>query len=329
MKEKNNGKKKTIMIAAIVIAALLILAALFALVFLNREINRISFEGSGEEVPEIDPQYAAANGILFPTEETIHDPRIINVLFLGTDYQIENEERGRADSNILCSLDTGKGEIRLISFERGIGVPIPGRGSDLLTHAYSYGGPTLSQSIISQMFNVEINGYAQVDFQSFADIINCIGGVDVELTELEAQALNGAIPTKTWTWVEVHEGWNHLGGHDTLEYCRLRSVDSDWGRQRRQRAVLEQIQKACRHMSLPELMKLADTVMPMIHTNLSKEDVTDIIRSMPKLLRGSVTQLQVPDKNSTEGYIRCLPDYESKKIANFLYDAGYDITSPY
>ena len=103
MKEKKNGKKKTIMIAAIVIAALLILAALFALVFLNREINRISFEGSGEEVPEIDPQYAAANGILFPTEETIHDPRIINVLFLGTDYRIENEERGRADSNILCS----------------------------------------------------------------------------------------------------------------------------------------------------------------------------------------------------------------------------------
>ena len=165
MNEKKNGKKKTIMIAAIVIAALLILAALFALVFLNREINRISFEGSGEEVPEIDPQYAAANGILFPTEETIHDPRIINILFLGTDYRIENEERGRADSNILCSLDTGKGEIRLISFERGIGVPIPGRGSDLLTHAYSYGGPTLSQSIISQMFNVEINGYAQVDFQ--------------------------------------------------------------------------------------------------------------------------------------------------------------------
>ena len=208
-------------------------------------------------------------------------------------------------------------------------VPIPGRGSDLLTHAYNYGGPALSLSIISQMFCVEIDGYAQVDFSSFARIIDAVDGITVELTELEAKALNGVIPANVWSSVEVYEGINHLNGHDALEYCRLRAIDSDWDRQRRQRTALTQILKACRGLSFRELVQLADDVLPMIHTNLSRQELVRILRAMPKMTRGSVSQLQVPDQNHTDSYIRCVTDYESKKIDNFLYDAGYDITSPY
>ena len=146
---------------------------------------------------------------------------------------------------------------------------------------------------------------------------------------MEAKALNGAIATNVWAWVEVHEGMNHLCGHDALEYCRLRSIDSDWHRQMRQRNVLEQIQKSCRKMSPLALARLASKVLPMVHTNLSREDVVAIIRALPKLMRGDVEQLQVPDKNGSYGTIRCIPDYEAKKIANFLYDAGYELISPY
>ena len=179
------------------------------------------------------------------------------------------------------------------------------------------------------MFAVEVDGYAQVDFSSFADVIDAIGGVDVELTEMEAKALNGAIATNVWAWVEVHEGMNHLCGHDALEYCRLRSIDSDWNRQMRQRKVLEQIQKSCRKMSPLQLVKLAGEVLPLVHTNLSRSDVKTILRALPKLMRGDVGQLQVPDKNGGHGVIRCIPDYEARKIANFLYDAGYELKSPY
>ena len=66
-----------------------------------------------------------------------------------------------------------------------------------------------------------------------------------------------------------------------------------------------------------------------IHTNLSKRDVKTIVRALPKLMRGEVSQLQVPDKNGQYGTIRCIPDYEARKIANFLYDAGYELNSPY
>ena len=316
--------------AAVFLAALLLLLLLIGLLLVNVWIGRIRYERDDEDTVTIDRAYAAGNGIYFPDIEPVRQPGVINVLFLGTDFAVGAEgNRGRADSNMLCSLDTRSGAIRLVSFERGIGVPVPGRGSDLLTHAYHWGGPELSQSIIAQMFAVTVDGYAQVDFSGFADVIDAIGGVDVELTEMEAKALNGAIATNVWAWVEVHEGMNHLCGHDALEYCRLRSIDSDWHRQMRQRKVLEQIQKSCRKMSPLRLVKLAGEVLPMIHTNLGRDDVKAILRALPKLMRGDVAQLQVPDKNGSHGTVRCIPDYEARKIANFLYDAGYELKSPY
>ncbi len=314
--------KRILIILLCAVAVLLLLGLLYV-------ISRIQYEPQNEETVVIDPSYAAGNGIIFPDREPIHNRNIINILFLGTDYQFNEEERGRADTNMLCSLNLRKGDIRLVSFERGIGVPVPGRGSDILTHAYHWGGSALSQAIISQMFCVDINGYVQVDFESFASVIDMLGGVDIELTELEAQALNGAIPTQVWAWTEMHEGWNHLSGHDALQYCRLRSIDSDWDRQRRQRTLLEQVRKSCREMSPAEMLNLADTVLQTVHTNLSRKDVVRVILSLPKLMRGSVSQLQVPDKNGMYGYIRCVPEYESEKIANFLYDAGYELQSPY
>ena len=316
--------------AAVFLAALLLLLLLIGLLLVNVFIGRIHYERDNEDTVTIDRAYAAGNGIYFPEIEAVEQPGVINVLFLGTDFAIGADgNRGRADSNMLCSLDTRSGAIRLVSFERGIGVPVPGRGSDLLTHAYHWGGSELSQSIIAQMFAVTVDGYAQVDFSAFADVIDAIGGVDVELTEMEAKALNGAIATNVWAWVEVHEGMNHLCGHDALEYCRLRSIDSDWHRQMRQRKVLEQIQKSCRKMSPLRLVKLAGEVLPMIHTNLGRDDVKAILRALPKLMRGEVAQLQVPDKNGSHGTVRCIPDYEARKIANFLYDAGYELKSPY
>jgi LCP family protein required for cell wall assembly len=316
--------------AAVILMAVLLLLFLVGLLLVNLMIGRIGYEPDAAEPVTIDRAYAAGSGIYFPDIEPVREPGVINVLFLGTDFAVGADgTRGRADSNMLCSLDTRSGAIRLVSFERGIGVPVPGRGSDLLTHAYHWGGPELSQSIIAQMFAVEVDGYAQVDFSSFADVIDAIGGVDVELTEMEAKALNGAIATNVWAWVEVHEGMNHLCGHDALEYCRLRSIDSDWNRQMRQRKVLEQIQKSCRKMSPLQLVKLAGEVLPLVHTNLSRSDVKAILRALPKLMRGDVGQLQVPDKNGGHGVIRCIPDYEARKIANFLYDAGYELKSPY
>ena len=138
--------------AAVFLAALLLLLLLIGLLLVNVWIGRIRYERDNAEAVTIDRAYAAGNGIYFPDIEPIQKSGVVNVLFLGTDFAIGADgSRGRADSNMLCSLNTRSGEIKLVSFERGIGVPVPGHGSDLLTHAYQWGGPELSKSIISQM----------------------------------------------------------------------------------------------------------------------------------------------------------------------------------
>ena len=167
--------------AAVFLAALLLLLLLIGLLLVNVWIGRIRYERDDEDTVTIDRAYAAGNGIYFPDIEPVRQPGVINVLFLGTDFAVGAEgNRGRADSNMLCSLDTRSGAIRLVSFERGIGVPVPGRGSDLLTHAYHWGGPELSQSIISQMFAVTVDGYAQVDFSAASPM--------------------SSTPSAAWTW---------------------------------------------------------------------------------------------------------------------------------
>ena len=151
---KTEKRRRLRRILLFALAVLLVILLLYMVFLMFRVFLRLDAEDP--EVPCIEPSYAAGQGILFPDREPIHDPAILNILFLGTDFQLPNEERGRADSNMLCSLNTRTGAIRLVSFERGIGVPVPGRGSDLLTHAWHWGGSGVSQAIISQMFCVEI-----------------------------------------------------------------------------------------------------------------------------------------------------------------------------
>ncbi len=334
---------------AVIGILLLLLLALFLSVFLftSSKLNKISYEGSsGSEsgsgissaglaaatpVPTISAKEAEEAGIALPSGEVTEDKHVTNILFLGTDKRIPNtSDPGRADSTMLCSINTKTGDVKLVSFERGISVPIPGMGSDLLTHAYHWGGANLSQSLIEQLFLLDLAGYAQVDFDTFPQIIDAIGGVDVELTEIEAAALNGNWRTNARTEAEMQKGVNHLNGKDALAYCRLRYPDDDWARQSRQRKCLEAALKQVRKLGLKDLNSLADTVLPLVHTNLSKTEIASLLLASPKIISsGTVGQMQVPDKNYNNGIIKCNFDYESKKISNFIYGTDYDISCPY
>lgn len=141
--------------------------------------------------------------------------KIINLLLVGSDKRIPNtDDIGRGDCEILCHMDSRRGVVRLVSIERAVGVPVKSKGGyDLITHAYRYdGGAVLSQTV-SEMFDVELEGYVNVDYEAFEKIVDAIGGVDIELTEIEADALNGLRLTNARTHTKVHEGVNHLDGY--------------------------------------------------------------------------------------------------------------------
>ena len=229
---------------------------------------------------------------------------IVNVLLIGSDYRIPNtSDPGRADVTMLASLNKKTGEIKLVSFERGIMVEVPGVGTDLLTHSFHWGGAELTTNIIRDYFLLDVAGYAHVDFDSFASLVNAVGGVDITLTDAEAWALK-----KT-------AGLNHLDGADALRYCRLRSIDSNWQRIARQRTTVQAILNQVRDMNLTELNRLAETVLPLIHTDLSKGEITSILMSAPKVLGKTAEQMAVPDHNDQH----CDFQYESDRLQSFLY----------
>ena len=337
--DKNRKRKpKKTRAGRVVLAVILLFLILFLSVFLYgvSKLSKISYDEPAaqtiietengqaqkpmtqKEVKEKITEEAITQSIALPQGNAESTADIVNVLLLGTDIRVPGtEDPGRADSTMLCSLNMKTGDVKLISFERGIYVPIPDMGQDLLTHAYHWGGAALSQSIIEQCFLLDVAGYAQVDFNNFKLVIDTIGGVDIELTESEAAALR------------LPAGLNHLNGAQALSYCRLRSVDSDWERQQRQRTTIAAALKQVRSLSLPELDSTMNTLLPLIHTNLSKTQISRLMLNAPKFIQGDVSQLQVPDRNWNDGYIKCDFDYEHKKITNFIYGTDYALTSPY
>lgn len=254
------------------------------------------------------------------------DSPLLNVALFGIDHQVENtEDAGRADCMMLCSINRDNGEIKLISFERAIEVDIPYHKRDLLCTAHHYGGPVFQQQVLQYYFNFDCDGYAEVNFETFAAVADILGGVNIELTAEEAAALNGELndiyPDNT-ALAENHvtEGMNHLNGHDALMYCRLRCIDSDWERVERQRNFIQCILSGVKDANIFKLTRLAYVAFDQVETDISITEVLKLIGMLPKLKIDSIQQMTVPERTEN---ISCNFEAEGMRIDAFLYGEGH------
>ena len=148
----------------------------------------LSFDGmdlSGIDVME-------NGGSIAPPEGGVNiNSGVINVLLIGSDER-ENSADGsaRADSIMMLSVDSRKNTWKLVSFERGVGVSIPNRGDDWLTHTYAYGGANLLMKTLQEYFKVDVSRYVKIDFSLFETAITDIGGVVVDMSQAEADYMN-------------------------------------------------------------------------------------------------------------------------------------------
>lgn len=239
-----------------------------------------------------------AQGEVYSSED------VYNILLIGTDERTKRfSTNARGDSCMLFSVNRQTMEVHLVSFERGMGMRIPSgqyEGQyDWLTHLFRYGGASMMMTALTDAFKVEIDQYVRVNFYTFEQIINAVGGVDITLTEMEALGLNGLVETNAQTRHTVHEGLNHLDGYDALQYARIRYIDSDWYRIGRQRNVIEAVIDKTKGLSLSQLDDLLDTVLPLVRTNLTESDITAMLLTLaPKLDQVTVTQMTIPAKGT-------------------------------
>ncbi len=236
--------------------------------------------------------------VVFSEEEEPFDEDVFNILLLGTDERTSTFSiNARADSIMILSLNKRDNSMKLVSLQRGMGFPIlEGQYAgqyDWLTHLFRYGGADLMLKSVREILKIEVNYYVRVNFNTFEQLVDSVGGVDVELTEEEVLGINKEMKAQGSTKT-VQGGLNHLDGYKALQYSRLRSPDSDWKRVQRQRNVIQSVVSSAKDMNLLELNNMLDEVLPLVQTNLKTTDILSMISYAPAVLGQDFEQMTIP-----------------------------------
>ena len=232
-----------------------------------------------------------------------------SVLVIGTDGRT-SDEIGRSDSMILVSLNRKTNEIIMTSFMRDCYVDIPNHGMDKLNAAYAFGGADLLMETLEYNFDVRIDDYVSVDFASFVSVVDAVGGIDIQVSDEEAEAINVILIS------EVNElmgddrnadllnggGMLHLNGKQALSYSRIRYVgNSDFERTQRQRRVMSLIIAKLKQFKPSMFKNLASDVIPDVTTNMSGPAMYLLSLKFPLLLGYETKQIQIPAEGTYYG----------------------------
>ena len=241
------NRKKTIgIIITISIVLLLTIVTLLGWAYYNSKLDLIQYDDGSKEIdtstsyaidndeldiadlPDAPEDVDASGGIEILEGDIYHDDNVVNILLLGTDERTDEfNENARADAIMVMSLNTKEHTIKLISIERGIGVPVPGRNDDWITHTFRYGGAALTMQTVRDCFKLDVERYVRVNFNVVSKAIDKIGGVDIELTQAEAEHLNSAKKNYYESGSDiqtVRAGTNHLNGDTAMAYARIRKM---------------------------------------------------------------------------------------------------------
>ena len=209
------------------------------------------------------------------SDELYSDPDQINILLVGVDAR-ETEIGSRSDTMMLVTLDNKNGQIKLTSFLRDSYVDVAGRNRwSKLNSAYFRGGIQMLVDTLELNFGVEIPYYALVDFEIFMTIVDELGGINVDVTEKESYYTyhSGSVGVP----VRIEAGEDVLlNGQQALWYSRIRYLDSDFMRTKRQRKVISAIVEKALTKEIPELLDLAETIIPLVKTNLDSDKILEV-----------------------------------------------------
>ncbi len=262
----------------------------------QREISDAEFEeilGYVPEKVETEPKQTET-AETDPTEPLVDN--IVNIMLIGQNYR-KGEEHKLSDTLILCSLNKETKTLTLTSFLRDLYVQLPNYkghicGKNRINVAYNLGwywageqaGMEMLDMLMLDNFGINVDHNIEFGFNSFIQVVDALGGVDMELTADEAYYMT-LDPENTGSF---QAGVNHLAGDAALSYARIRSAnagDNDFNRTNRQRKVIIQILNQLRQKSIPELNTLLQTVLPLVITDMSNEEITQCALELLPMLK--------------------------------------------
>lgn len=268
-------------------------------------------------------------------EEVVSD--VYNILLVGSDVR-PDEEVGRSDTMILVSINKETKRIVATSFLRDTYVKIPIKNEfHKLNAAYAYGGIELLFETLQYNYGITVDKYVAVDFLSFIDAIDILGGLDVQVYEDELYWFNQYIHASNLLvepperedsdYVDHADGsYQHLNGKQALAYARFRYVgNGDFTRTDRQRRVVQEIFNKVKTMDVGTIIKLLDEIIPQITTNLDTNECLELIAMIPDISKYEVVSWHIPDEDfkymtiDGDDVVAIDFSYYMKKLYNYIY----------
>lgn len=257
VQKKHRGKG-----AAIVVSTLLVLLSFYVLKG-NAALDKIA---TGEE-----------SGNYAKEHELAVTEKPFNVYISGIDVYGEITQNSRSDVNLIATINPQEHKILLTTTPRDYYITIPGvsnGANDKLTHAGIYGIDT-SIATLENLYDTEIPFFIRVNFTTVEEIVNVMGGVDVE-SELEFTTSDDS-----GFVMEVQQGKNHFDGKEALAFVRERQnlPDGDNQRGKNQQAMLTGlIKKVMSPLILFRANGMINSVAGNSETNMSEKQIKSLIK---------------------------------------------------
>lgn len=259
---------------------------------------------------------------------------VVNILLVGQDTR--DEERQRSDSIILLSVNKNSNQLTMISFMRDLYVEIPGYSARKINAAYQFGGFELLDQTLAENFGIAIDYNVEVDFGGFKDIVDALGGVEIDLNADEVEYLAGRGGNYVGGTVgrythgrtyEFEEGTNLLGGQAALDYARARHVgNADYERTQRQRNVIKSIFKKLKKTNWLKLLSVYDSVAANVTTDMTNNQILSVAFSAYTMGVDEINSYRIPANGmfyeaNYAGSVLVVKDWEETRqlIVDYLY----------
>lgn len=237
---------------------------------------------------------------------------ITNILLVGTDGA-NVEKSNRSDSVMLVTIDNKNKDIKISSIARDTYVDIPGYSTEKLTHAYAYGGIDLLKEVFEVNFNIKVDKYIAVNFVSFMDIMDELGGVEVNVEEKDVKEVNKYIDACYDYYYDrkdevekqyiTEAGKQRLNGYQALAFSRIRYTDSAYARDNRHREVAESVYREFLNSGSKEYKRAAEIIIENTKTNISPMEMINLGFTALKINDKEIEQFQFPLAEYRNGHI--------------------------
>ena len=275
-------------------------------------IVTICLSGFGYVYFKLNKMYVKDEAVKNTEEQGTMVEGITNILLVGTDGEYI-EKWNRSDSMMVVTIDSKNKDIRISSIARDTYVDIPGYSTEKLTHAYAYEGIDLLREVFKVNFNLDIDKYIAVNFSSFMEIIDEIGGVVVDVPESGLESINSMIDACYNYYSDkdsvgekeylTHAGTQRLNGYQALAFSRIRYTDSAFHREARHREVAESVYKEFAQKGVETYKKCAEIILNNTKTNISPIEMMNLAYTVLKINDKDIEQFQFPLEEYRNGHI--------------------------